>query len=565
MEDDALVLKKDKWFMPALRTVFDISFFLYGMYRETGAVIICGFLFVMLIAKSRNGFHVRLNAAFIAVAVMALFYFLSAFWAVDPWLALRGAVKFLPVLLFTVCLMQGTRKDRMDILKDVPYIGAVMTVVSFVMGFSPYFATWIWWRGRLAGFFLYPNVYACFLLIGFEVLLTMNTDEQHLLRDIILAVILFFGLLKSASRTVFMLAVPGIIIAVLIRRNIRVAGTAAGSVIGGYVLDRLTKASTGLGTSSRIVRISSNSSSLRNRILYWKDALPVALTHPFGFGYRGYSYIQGSVETGPYSVMVVHNSFLQIILDIGWIPAILAFIAVVKGFFSKHATAATRLILATLVIHSVVDFDLEFIAMYFILVCLLDLDSGREVTFKLPIFAEIVPSAIIYAFCVYVGIVCLFMHNYVYETAYKLCPWDTESEVYIMARTGDMEEKARLAGDILSRNRYVAEAWAVLAQAAYDDGDISAYIEYQCEAISLERYDMNLYSDYFYGLEAFYNGYEAEGDIDGMMLCLSEIEDIGVMLEELEAGTDSLMLGQYGSQDFTMPDEFYEFLEKFDI
>ncbi len=563
MAEDAV--SKDKWFMPALRTVFDISFFLYGMYRETGAAIICGFLLVVLIAKSRNGLHVRLNAAFIAVAVMTAFYFLSAFWAVDPWLALRGAVKFLPVLLFTVCLMQGTRDDRMDILKDVPYIGAVMTVIAYVIGLFPYFSSWIWWRGRFAGLFLYPNVYACFLLIGLEMILTMAPDEHHRLRDIIMGSILFFGMLESGSRIVFMLAVPGVIIALIIRKDSRTTAVGAGSLIGGFVTDRIVTFLTGLGDAGRVLQISTGSTSLRNRLVFWKDAIPVALTHPFGFGYRGYSYIQGSVESGPYSVMVVHNSFLQIMVDIGWIPAIAAFVAVVRGFFSKHATAATRLILATLVIHSVVDFDLEFIAMYFILICLLDLDSGREIALRLPLFAEIVPSAVIYAFCAYVGIVCLFMHNYVYDTAYKLCPWDTESEVRIMAETGDMEEKARLAGDILSRNRYVAEAWAVLAQSAYDDGDVSSYIEYQREAISLEHYNTDRYADYFYGLRALYDGYEADGDIDGMSLCLSEIKNIGVMLEELEAGTDSLMLGRDDSSDFTMPEEYYEFLEKLDI
>ncbi len=559
-DDDTF--QENGWFVTALRTVFDVSFFLYGLYREMGCAIISGYLLVILIIKSREGLRIRINVALVSVITIALFYFISVFWAVDPWLALRGVVKFLAVPLFTLCLMQGDHESRMRILHDIPYIGAIMTTAAYILGLLPVFAVTIWWRGRFAGFFTYPNVYACFLLLGLELLFTMENDKKHKFRDVTCGAILFFGMLQSGSRIVFILAVPGIIAALLIRRNICTVQAGACSLAGGYVINHIVSLIIGHDSSGRVLQISTNSSSLRSRLLYWKDALPVALTHPFGFGYRGYSYIQGSVETGPYNVMVVHNSFLQIMLDVGWIPAILAFIAVIRGFFSKHATAASRLVLATLIIHSVVDFDLEFISMYFILMCLLDLDAGKEFTLQIPLLVEIVPTALVYAFCLYVGIACMYMHNGDYRTAFRLCPWDTTSETRVMERTGDIAEKRRLAEDILSRNKYVASAWNTLAMAAYDDVDLGSYIEYQRKAISLSRYNIDYYYDYFSGMKTFYEMYSKEGDTEAMDICLSEISSIGTMLEELKAGTDSLAWSEDIESDFTMPEKYYEFLDE---
>ena len=46
--------------------------------------------------------------------------------------------------------------------------------------------------------------------------------------------------------------------------------------------------------SGRFLTTSLHSSTLLGRLLYAQDALPVILRHPFGLGYRSYTYMQGS-------------------------------------------------------------------------------------------------------------------------------------------------------------------------------------------------------------------------------------------------------------------------------
>ena len=103
--------------------------------------------------------------------------------------------------------------------------------------------------------------------------------------------------------------------------------------------------------------ISLSNSTLIGRFLYWQDALPLVFTHPFGLGYMGYYYLQGSVQTGVYTTVFVHNDFLQLLLDFGWIPGIAAAAVFFRSLFSgkqdhtaEGGTGSDRL-------HSLFDFD----------------------------------------------------------------------------------------------------------------------------------------------------------------------------------------------------------------
>ncbi len=555
------ILPKTDRFLTALRGIFAVSFFLYGLRYEIGSAVISVCLMILLIRKSREGLRLRLNAASAAVFVLALFYFLSAFWAVDSWTALRGGIAILPVPLFLLCLMQTGPESRMRLLRDLPYLGAAMTALSLILGQVPSLSGTFWWRGRLAGLFGYPNVYACFLLVGLESLLLTEPDEKHEYREFLCGGILFVGLLLSGSRFVFVLTVAGLAAALFLRRNSHTALVILGSVAAGCVFDLIfiLLTGSGSGSTSRVLEISADSYSLLARLLYWKDALPVIGTHPFGLGSLGYSFLQGSIQTGVYTVRFVHNSFLQILLDVGWIPAGAALAAVLQTLLSKRSGAAQRLMLLTLILHCLLDFDLEYVSMYFILLCLLDWDCGREGSVRIPIPAETVPAVLLSVFGLYVGTASSLMYHNRYDEAFQICPWDTVSETAVMEKERYISDQKTLAEDILSRNSFVASAWDAMALSAYAENDFESYTDYKRTAISCARYDMEEYREYFRRLEDFYEGYSEAADTEGMAACLSEIASIREMLEELEAGTDDLAWRMDGGLDFSMPEEYGAF------
>ena len=138
----------------------------------------------------------------------------------------------------------------------------------------------------------------------------------------------------------------------------------------------------------RFLTISTQSSSLNGRLLYYFDALPVVLKNPFGLGYYGYYFSQGSFQTGVYSVVSIHNDILQFLLDIGWVPTILFVVAIVISVFSKRISYTQRLLLIVLIGHSLFDFDLQFVSMMFIIILCMDFEIGRITEFKINKFIQ---------------------------------------------------------------------------------------------------------------------------------------------------------------------------------
>lgn len=101
------------------------------------------------------------------------------------------------------------------------------------------------------------------------------------------------------------------------------------------------------------------------------DALPVLLKHPFGMGYLGYYYIQNEIQTGVYTVRYIHNDWLQIGLDIGWIPLVLYGVAAVKTWIGKSVSIRNKMILAVLFLHGLFDFDAQNMFIFLIVLLIM--------------------------------------------------------------------------------------------------------------------------------------------------------------------------------------------------
>ena len=415
-----------------------------GYYVSVSALISVFLLFVLFY---RMYFEKKVTAAWdlnmIAFAVLVFAYLIVSLWAVDSGMALLGFIKFLPLLLFYV-LVSGQQEERERMISMLPMLGCLMTLFSFLMMQFPVFEEWVSVAGRLAGFFQYPNTYALFMLICL-ILVIWRFDYKHPdWLDIIYALAAVFGIVMSGSRTVFVLTAVVLIWILIVRApGRRIILTVLGAGIG--VAAVLAVAAGSLGVLERFTNISFSASTFLGRILYVQDALPLILKHPFGLGYYGYYYIQQSIQTGVYSVVNVHNELLQMFLDAGMIPAVVMSAAVLRSVFTKRTDARNRLILVMLIIHSLFDYDFQFLAMGFVLILFLDMRNVK--TYKVPVLTGSVlgiAGAGSMVFAVFAGLSELQYTSGNYEQALRVYSGNTLAETALLTEAETTEEMKQL-------------------------------------------------------------------------------------------------------------------------
>ena len=183
------------------------------------------------------------------------------------------------------------------------------------------------------------------------------------------------------------------------------------------------------GVLERFADISLSASTFLGRLLYARDAIPLILQHPFGLGYYGYYYIQQSIQTGVYSVVNVHNELLQMFLDVGVIPAVLMSAAVLRSVLAKHTNARNRLVLVILILHSLFDYDFQFLVMGFVLILFLDMRNIK--TYKVPALTGTVlgiAGAGSVVFAVFAGLSDLMYTTGNYERAFAIYNGNTQAE-----------------------------------------------------------------------------------------------------------------------------------------
>ena len=550
----AVPAASDTALLRPLRVLLALSVLAVGLYYEWGCALSSVLLFGLLLwYGKRKPIRFPRNLTALAVAVTVAAYGVSALWAVDGGLALWGLVKLLPAALFMLACYQLQPDQRRVLLGDLPYLGAVTTVLSFALQWVPAFSDAFSIAGRLGGFFQYPNTFACFLLLGLAVLVFKRSDSRW---DILCCAVLSAGLLLARSRTVLVFAVILFAAALILRREKRarlLVGTAvlSGAVIVGLAL-LLRKGDAAAAIST---------TTLLGRLVYWKDALGVILRHPFGVGHLGYYLTQGSFQTAVYSVRWVHNALLQVALDVGWIPAGLLCAAVLRAIVSRKTGAVERAALLVLAAHSLMDFDLSFTAMWFVLLLCLDWD-GRFVTLKkggkraLAVF-----GAVLCALSVWIGAATAFSYAGNADAALKLYPWDTFSAAAQLTEIESAPEMEAAADKLLSRDTALAIAWDAKARSAFSGGDVAVMMEAKRNAISCARYSLEEYTDYFEMLAAAASLYQQAGDDYSVQQCLNEIRSLQTMLDALADETDPLAWRFPEQPELTMPQEYQDYIE----
>lgn len=486
--------------------------------------------------------------------------FFVSFWAIDSGMSLVGGVKFLPVFLYFFILCQALeQKERL--IRLLPFLGSLMTLLSFVMMQFPAFQMYVSAAGRLAGFFQYPNTYALFMLVCMLVSIcqigytlpykVVSTDQSmHFGRStnhkrpgwiyIAHTLTAMLGIYLSGSRTVIVLSAMALFILLISKKEMRKYGSMCivfftlvilGSILCGY----------GKEIIGRLIFMSENASTFWGRLLYDWDAIKMIIAHPFGMGYYGYYFMQQEMQTGVYSVVNVHNEFFQIMLDIGIVPALVIYGAIFKSLLSKSISARNRLILLVMTLHSLFDYDFQFLMMYFVLLLFLEAYNIKQ--FRISVLTKTVSVAVL-AFTsilfMTVGVSDFFYIRNEPKQAVRFYGGNTMAGIALLEQAGDAEEMEQRAEAILENNRHVSVAYSAKARAAFSKGDVETFVQYKLIAIRLAPYQYEEYTDYLECLAFCAESYLREGDVESAAFCMKRAEEIPGMLKKVEERTSSL-------------------------
>ncbi|MDY2627189.1 MAG: O-antigen ligase family protein [Lachnospiraceae bacterium] len=555
-----------------LLIVFPFFTGLYFEYQSCAASVVL-FLVLVYIKRSTGHLYFRLNDASAAVLVLVLFYGISVGYAVDRGLALWGFFKFLPLFLFLLVMFQLKKEERLQLFWQIPFTGAVMTVGSLMISMIPVFRKYVQVSGRLGGFFQYPNTFAMYLLIGLIVLYAGDL-QYTALQKTVLTVFLANGILTSGSRTVLVLTAAAV--------PVLAAGCVISAPIKGKAEEKTGRKKTGIllfiavpvlilililaaaaayymGVTEYFTSYTAFFSTFWGRLLYFRDALGQIAVHPFGLGYMGYYLTQSSFQTGVYSVMFVHNDLLQILLDVGWIPALCVLAALGKALFSGEQYRTQKLVLIFLGLHSLFDFDLQYVVMFFIMILTWNLESERK---KILLGATLPFVSLFILAGVYIGAGNLVYYTGKQKLALKIYPYNSFAEIRLLSMTSDVEELENIAEDLLKRNDRIAPAWDAKAKASYSRGDFAGVLEAKRKALELSPYDLSIYEDYFAMLTTGVELYEKTGDEYSAAICREEIEGLQERLDEVRDRTSSPAWKIKDQPQLEMPEEYRIYLEE---
>ena len=521
-----------------------------------------GYLLWVLLGcwKRERGLRVYWNAAALAVMLVALGYLLTLLWAADRGSAWLGITRTPVLLLYLLAWMQTEPGEQREICRAIPAAGVLMVLVSFPLQYVPALEKLIAPQGRLAGFFEYSNTFALFLVAGLAV---QYTEKDRRKADPVVDLILMLGVFLSGSRTSFLLLGAVLIAGCLYQRRARFTLTALGMfalLLGGSVA---LKMALGQVAANRYLTTSVRDSTLLVRLLYWQDALPVILRHPLGLGYMGYRAVQGSIQTGVYSVAFVHNGLLQLLLDIGWVPAAALLVAVLWSFFRPGAGCRKRLLLAVILGHCMMDFDLEFLSIWLMLLPLLDLRSGRALWIRKR------PGALLGAAA---GILLLLgawltSGDMLYrlglnQQCLAVTPFYTPALEQQLAECRDSAERNETAEKILRQDPYSAAAWEAKANAAGKNRKFSAMIACGERAMALEPYDRSAYLRCFDRLWNAMEECRRQENEAGARQCAEALREIPRWMETVKRETSPLGWKIQHRPQLTLPAEYQQKLKQ---
>lgn len=520
-----------------LYLTFVLPFAAGGFHTYVSAVtVICLLLQLTATAKKQGYLRVVLNFNSIAIALVVLGYCITPVWAADKGMAVFGILRYLPLMLYILVLMQLNPKQKQECLALIPVSGCLMTVLSGLLLLAPGTAAHLTVSGRLAAFLQYPNTYAAFLLAG---LILQYTKEERRKTDILVDAVLVLGVLLSGSKTGFILLIAAVIGIAVVHKKGKTVLVLTGLFAVSVLLALLLSNSDSLQYARRFQNIRITSESFLLRLLYYKDALPMILKNPFGYGYMGYRALQGTFQTGRYYVTYIHSGFLQLLFEIGWVPALAMAIAFLRAMLSRKTAPGSRLLLWILLAHCMLDFDLQFFVFWVILLACLDFEAGTQWKLRKKAVGTVFASICV-ILCLWLGMVDFCYSIGKTDISLQLLSYHTDSLRVKLRQTSDFHTLNETADKILEVNPTFSLAYSAKANDALSRGDVLSMMAYKEQAIRCSPYTAEEYMDYFDKLYAVAHLYRQNGDDQSAEYCQRKIVYLSEMMKAVQNTTDPL-------------------------
>lgn len=533
-----------------------ISLVCFGLFFEFSSCLLSVVLIIFLFKRQ----ELKITQTFLIVSVIALSYLTSILFAVDKPLAFIGFIKFLPIALFALLISQLKLSEREKMVDIIPYFSlSLLAVSAFLSLFDNTLADFFTVNGELSGFFQYPNTFALFLTMSLLIIIKNFWDRKIIISSLF-AQILLLGIVLSKSRTGLILAVLFLVFCLFIKEYRKASLTIllTSVAISLFVLAIVLI----WGQSQYLATLftkSMNLSTIYGRIIYALDALPQILTHPLGLGYYGYYFAQASFQSAVYEVVYVHNDFLQLFLDAGWLAGVALIVLVFRSLFSKKISKLFKLIIACISVFSLLDFHLQYILIFILLVLVLDFDKTvGKAKVKQGLIMKI-SLVVLACLNVYFGIALSAEYFGNNDLSLMLYP-NTRIKLEQLVECEDISTANILADEIINQNEYVAYAYAVKSIYYYSIGDFQNLIGYKLKELSLSKYSIEAYTEFFYMLEVGVELYEEEGYIESAEYCEFYIRQISEMLVEVESNTSGLAYKINDIPKFDLPDEYIEYI-----
>lgn len=541
-----------------LKILFILSFFLIGLFYEFMACLFLFFEFVYLgYLFYRRDIVVYDNIHFILMIFIVFMYLFVCLFAIDKGMALIGFFKQLSILMFIIILMQFDKEERNELLLLIPFLGILMIGISMMGYFIPVMKSFFIINGRIGGFFQYPNTFALFLLIGC-VVLYMHRDFYT--NSNVFLLILLIGIILTGSRAIYILT--AIMLIYVMKNNpkyIKKILIFVTTLILIVALINLLKID--IKVLKRLTQFSFSSSTLLGRMLYYKDGIKVLLSRPLGLGYLGYYFLEPSIQTGVYSIRFIHNDLLQIALDIGIIPCIMFIYIIISSLFSQNVKKENKIILGLIIAHSLFDFDLQYIAIFLILILCIDIYDGKKTKF-ISIDYKIIGNAFIAistVFSLYLAVSMSFQYFNLTDLSIKLLPFYTEAKVAKLQNIENIKEGTQLAKSIEKSNSNLSIIYDVYALNEMGKHNYDQMINYKEQSLNLQRYNIEAYDSYINMLYICLDYYQNDSTMQNKYI--GKIKEVPKTLNKLKKETDNLAFKIHDQPSFELSKQSKEIID----
>ncbi len=554
------------WKLETIILIFSIAAF--GLFYECFSALATCVIGIVLIVRIRKTGTIHLPSSLFewVLLLLPVALLITIPYAIDSGMAAMGGIKFLPVALFTLLVQAESEENREKILDIIPDASAVITLLTMLAWFTPLRETF-YINERYSGCFQYANSYAAFLMVCI-LLLTFReaAGGKEKIKACIEAIILMSGVVLTGCRAVFFLLVLGLVAqaiwALFKKRNQGLYVLLA--IIAVVVIGLILALCTGkMYSFARYTQIHLTSSSIAARALYNIDGFKMLLDHPFGMGAKGFLFYQGSVQTGNYSVTYAHNELLQMALDVGIIPAVFAGCAYLGLIARKDTSLRNRIILLTLGVHVLFDWDFQFPVMLMILALLICTDNGKIISVgKARKWAIATAINLCIVASLWLGTASGLELLQKYESAAKVFPGLTSSQMRVVSQSSDSNEKYAAAMQICKQNDYCTIALQSMAEMSAQSGDLDMMASYAKKAMKSARYNKEGYEIYIYMLSYAVEISNANGNAEDTYKYLQDVLEAKNQIYRVREETSVYAKYLYDKPEIELDEEYISYLER---